>query len=157
MAGAGAVGGTLGAMSAPEGESQAAHGALWGGVAAAVAGAVSLFVFDEQERSKAFEQRALQAEAAERELRKAADPKLIGGGVFPVGKSLPDGIKGLVRDSEWRLYSLDRWVQEDEGKLIHQTEMLEFMPGAVVPGKLSGVNKGTESSELKSNVMKKGE
>ncbi len=126
MAGAAVVGGTIGALTAPKNENAMAHTALWGGVSAASAGAISLFVFDEEAKREAAEARASRLEKELGEFRASIEPQLVGSNEVQTTKNLPDKLKHLVTPAKWSLYRVDRWTTVGDNELVHQDQVFRF-------------------------------
>jgi hypothetical protein len=153
MGGAGLAAGTAGAVLAPPGERPALHGVLWGGAAAAGAGAAGLFLFDEQARREAAE---LRAAKLEKELTGFGDdvpPELLATNRLGVEKPLPAKFRHLVTPGQWSLYKVDRWVSSTDSELVHQDMIFRFNQPQLNPsGKpLAGAGHETQPKEDKSN------
>jgi hypothetical protein len=134
MGSAGAVMGTVGAALTPPSESPVAHGALWGAVAATVAGAAGLFIFDEEARRREAEGRIVKLEKELAAFREASEPVLLGTNRLGVSKPLPDKFKNLVTPGEWSLYRVDRWSLSGESELVHQDMIFRFQQPQLNPG-----------------------
>ena len=124
------VGGTVGVMTAPEGERPTMHGALWGGLTAALAGAVSLYVFDQQKEVDKYKQETESLKIELSKLKISQEPKLISKGSGLFKDPLPSEALRLIQPGEWRKYAVDQWVQ-DQGNpniWLHYNQMYEFIP-----------------------------
>jgi hypothetical protein len=129
MAAGGVVAGIIGSITAPETDNALAHGALWGAAGAATMGAVGLFVFDEQKRSSEMERKAILLEKEVNSFRQGENDKELvseSQGVFEKEPSI--SVKKLLTPGKWRLYSLDRWINDGDSRMIHQDQMVEIIP-----------------------------
>jgi hypothetical protein len=133
MAGSAAVAGGIGAMLAPSTESEIAHGALWGGLAAAGSGAVGLFVFNEESKRRQAEARAAQLERELADFRNESDPELLGVNQLGLSKPLPEKYRNLVTPGQWSLYKVDRWTSSAENELVHQDMLFRFHQPQINP------------------------
>ena len=128
-----AAGGTVGAMTAPEDEKPTMHGALWGGLTAALAGAISLYVFDNQKEVDSFKEETETLKIELSHLKKAQEPRLVSKGSGLFKDPLPKEALRLIQPGEWRKYAVDQWVQ-DQGNpniWLHYNQMYEFIPPSV--------------------------
>lgn len=133
MGGAAVVGTAVGALSAPNGESGALHGALWGGIAAAAAGVASLFIFDNDKDNDRLKRENDEFKKQIQTYKEKSEPKLIGSGGEPSGKPVPESLRHLVRPGSWKLYKLDNWIQDGDSRVIHQDKLLEVEPSQIAP------------------------
>ena len=144
MVGAGSVGATVGALTAPADENKAAHGLMWGGASAAVAGASGLFLFDsESDKEKlSAENRRLSAELER--FSKETEPIPVGS--VRDGADMPSQVRELIHPGRWQLYQIGekgQWLKQTEHKWVHQDQLLMYLPGGISPG---GVNSPALSS-----------
>jgi hypothetical protein len=125
---AGAAAGTVGALSAPDGENRLTHGALWGGLGTASTGALSLFIFDEQAKREAAEAKAIKIEKELAAFSEEMTPELIATNRMGASsKPLPERFRHLVTPGEWSLFRVDRWVSSgSENELVHQDMIFRF-------------------------------
>jgi hypothetical protein len=127
----GSIAGTVGALSAPQNESAPAHAALWAGSAAAGAGLVGLYAFDEDARSKEFERKLKVVTEENQALRgeaEGAPVSPLAEAASPFGKELPPEYQRLVRPGRWSVYKLNQWIMSGENTLIHQDRMVKIIP-----------------------------
>lgn len=127
----GSIAGTVGALSAPQNESAPAHAALWAGSAAAGAGLVGLYAFDEEARSKEFERKLKIVSEENQALRgeaEGAPVSPLAESASPFGKELPPEYQRLVRPGRWSVYKLNQWIMSGENTLIHQDRMVKIIP-----------------------------
>ena len=131
MVGTGLVVGTIAANRAPVEENPGTIGFLWGGSSAALAGAISLYVFDEQHRSEIFEK---QLNASQKEvdvLRGEGDgrsPAPIFDSESGLERQLPKEYQGLVQPGKWSIYKINSWVSQGDNTLVHQDKMVRIIP-----------------------------
>lgn len=127
----GSIAGTVGALSAPKNESAPAHAALWAGSAAAGAGLVGLYTFDEEARSKEFERKLKIVSEENQALRgeaEGAPVSPLAEAASPFGKEMPPEYQRLVRPGRWSVYKLNQWIMSGENTLIHQDRMVKIIP-----------------------------
>ena len=131
MVGTGLIVGTIAANRAPVDENPGTIGFLWGGNAAAVAGLVSLYVFDEQHRSEVFEK---QLNASQKEVD-VFRGEGVGASRAPIFDSesglerqLPKEYQGLVQPGKWSIYKIDNWISQGDNTLVHQDKMVRIIP-----------------------------
>lgn len=125
----GAGGATVGAITAPINENAAAHALLWGGVAAAVAGAAGMFIFDEEKRSDALLRENETIKKTLDALHGASQsPVLLYETLAPLGKDIPSEYQSLVKPGRWSVYGLNQWILQGENVLIHQDKMMKLLP-----------------------------
>lgn len=131
MAGTGIIVGTIAANKAPIDENPLAHAAVWGGTSAAVAGAISLYVFDEQKKSEELE-RKLGVAQRELDSLRGEGPGLsqipIAQSDSSFAKDIPAEYRSLVRPGGWSLYKINNWIVQGENTLIHQDKLLRITP-----------------------------
>lgn len=145
---AGAASSGAGYATAPKDESSTGHALLWGGVGAAVVGALGLFLFDEQRRSTELSR---ENEVLKRTLDgltgKDDTGKLVLDTQSPFGKDVPQEYKSLIKPGRWSVYALDHWVLQGEHTLIHQDKMVRLIPPELSPRGGGAVNQ--EAGEKK--------
>lgn len=134
MALAGGAGSGAGYAAAPKEESPAGHALLWGGVSAAVMGALGLFLFDEQHRAQELTR---ENEVLKRTLDgltgKEDTGRLVVDTQSPFGKDVPQEYRGLIKPGRWSVYALDHWTLQGENTLIHQDKMVRLIPPELSP------------------------
>lgn len=136
MVGTGIIAGSIAASKAPDDESSVAHAAVWGGTTAAVAGAVGLFLFDEQAKSQEAERKL---QVAQHELdafrgESSTDAQ------HPYAQSdsslerdLPSEYRSLVRPGKWSIYKVNNWTLQGENTIVHQDKILRIEPAHFQP------------------------
>jgi hypothetical protein len=154
MMGAGAVGGVIGAVTAPKTDSVAAQALLWGGVSAALAGVVGLFVWRDDQRADLAEKKVGELEREIEEFKGEMGPELISEGNATGSRALPASVSHLVRPGSWRLYKLSRWEEQGENTLVHHDKMLVFNPPTLTPGAAPKTSPLTRFIESKSKQIK---
>lgn len=125
------AGGTLGALTAPQNERAEGHALMWAGLSSGTAGALGLFVFDEEAKSNELHRqndvlmKSLNALNGEGD-----DPsgQLVYESNSPFGKDVPSEYRGLVKPGRWSVYKLNRWTVNGENTLIHQDKMIQLEP-----------------------------
>lgn len=150
MGGMGIAGAGAGYHFAPSQERPEMHAAFWGAVSAAVAGAVGLFIFDEQKRSDELERQATVMRKELESLRgegSSKEPQLLYETTAPFGKDIPDEYQNLVRPGRWSVYRLNQWVSHGEGTLIHQDRMVRLVPPQLSPHSSSQIDETNQNKE----------
>jgi len=150
MAAVGVVAGTVGAMSAPADENPVGHGLLWGGLGASSTGALGLWLFDEHKRSSELEREseALKKELSVYRIEAEGGRELVGEAPAKFVKDLPDSVAGLVRPGHWKVWKLDKWINEGENRMVHQDKMIEIAPPQLNPNaglEMSGASQGVSN------------
>ncbi len=129
MAVAGAAGVMVGQSRS---DYKATYSALYGGLGAALAAAVTIYMDDpdrDVERLRS-EIRMLsgQAETFERSQMTHQTPATF-------GAKVPEKYRGLISPGEWRVYQIDRWREDGENRLIHETSIMELVPPSLRSGR----------------------
>lgn len=121
LMGASAAAGAIYGASRQEFKSE--NALLYGAGAAAVAGVVGLYMFNDTKQVDDLE-RKLQA------LEKQFAPVLVTEGNSALSAPLPKDISKLVKPGSWRRYKLDQWVQDEANPNVwyRQREMFELVP-----------------------------
>lgn len=135
---AGIAAGTAGAMAAPADENALAHGFLWGGGASALTGAIGMFIFDEQARSREYERELKVAKDELESIRWGAgmnEERLIyessAGGDSE--KGIPDEVKKLLSPGWIRVYQTSAWVKQGDDSLVHQDKVIRIKKPQLIP------------------------
>lgn len=135
MAVAGALGAAYG-LSRPTYPEQ--NAALFGGLAAAVTGAVGLLIWDSD--SEAMRLRS-EAQALSEELDRVRAPRRILESPATFGAKIPAKYRSLVQPGSWRVSEIDQWVEDGENRLIHQGLVMELIPPSLNPSHSTGGSK----------------
>ncbi|MFN9066691.1 MAG: hypothetical protein ACK5V3_05640, partial [Bdellovibrionales bacterium] len=53
---------------------------------------------------------------------------------------VPDKYKNLIEPGEWRIYSINQWIEDGENRLIHQDKVMELIPPSLKPVALPNQN-----------------
>lgn len=140
MGATGVVGGLIGGSAAPTGESPLAHGALWGGVSAAVAGAAGMFIFDEEKRAdeagrqnaalkkelEAFRGEIAVTGGSPEEIRVNGNPKF--------QKDVPEDLRPFVKPGQWKYSRIPtgRWYIQGDSQMSRQClETFQLSPASL--------------------------
>lgn len=135
----GLAAGAVGALTAPQNEQAALHGAFWGTVGAAASGAAGMYIFDEQSKSEDLEKENLVLKKTLDALRGdsvGAEQKLLYQTSAPIGKEVPTEYRNLVKPGRWSVYQLNSWVEQGENTIVHQDRMMRLDPPALAPNVL---------------------
>jgi hypothetical protein len=146
---AGTTAGVIGVALAPEGENPVAHGVLWGGGTAAVVGALSLFVFDEEARRKQAETQVTKLERELLAFREQTEPELIASSQIGLSKPLPEKFKKLITPGQWSLYQVDRWVSTSDSELVHQDHIFRFSQPQLNPAGAMDTNEQNKGENIR--------
>jgi hypothetical protein len=124
--GAFAAGAAVGAATAPKDERQDLHAVYWGAIAGLGAAVIGNSLYNDEASIELLqkENKKLQAEM---DLIQTGNKILLdqGNGKFknPVGETEFQGKK-----AHWKMYQVDRWSKEGNGRLYHQDRMIEILP-----------------------------
>ncbi|MFP5519670.1 MAG: hypothetical protein ACLGGX_07180 [Bdellovibrionia bacterium] len=122
----GAAVGTL--VGQTKSDNREAYTAMYAGIGAASAGAISaiLNVPDEDQIKKENEQLKAQVRKFEKQLQ----PQLVQQGNSLFSSPIPKEVSSLVEPGEWKRYKLDQWVQDQNqpNTWYRQVEMFEIIP-----------------------------
>lgn len=129
MAIAGAAGVLVGQSRS---EYKSTYSTMYGGVAAATAAALTVYFDDSDkqvERLKA-EIRMLSgsADAFEKAQMTHQSPATF-------GAKVPEKYRGLINPGEWRVYQIDRWREDGENRLVHESAVMELSPPSLRGGR----------------------
>ena len=102
------------------------HGALWGAASAALIGAITVYLQDDNQE---IENKNLKIVSLERELEvmRFGEHRKIDEGINHLfEKELPQELQSHVKAGEWELYEVDEWKKVSDGVLIHQDRLFRF-------------------------------
>lgn len=122
---AGAIGAAVGASKE---EFKTSHAVMYGSSAAAIAAALSLWVYDPD---KEINEAKKQAEFYKSQLD-SFDPKRVETR-SSLGGKIPDKYKNLILPGELNISQIDQWVDDGENRLIHQDQIVELLPPSLRP------------------------
>ncbi|WP_413942690.1 hypothetical protein [Bdellovibrio sp. HCB-162] len=113
-------------------EYKGTYSVMYGGIAAATASALTLYFNDPDK-----ENQRLRDEAAllRKQMDSFTEPKLTGVTPATFGAKVPDKYKGMINPGEWRIYEIDRWVEDAENRMIHQDKVMELIPPTLSPSR----------------------
>lgn len=104
---------------------KATYSSLYGGVSAAVAAALTVYLDDPDK-----EVERLRSEI--RMLSGAADTfekgQVTHQSPATFGAKVPEKYRGLIDPGEWRVYQIDRWREDGENRLVHESAVMELSP-----------------------------
>lgn len=134
MAGVGIVAGVAGAIMSPKDENSVAHAALWGGLAAAGAGAIGLYVNSDQEK---LDLQAKQIEALKREVEVAehGHSSPIASSSTSLEKSPPKEFARLIKNGGWEFSEVDEWEKVSDSEAVHKDKRAILIPAQFTFGK----------------------
>ena len=136
MAGAGLAGGGVGYITTPEGTANEPHAALYGGLAAATAGLIGLFIFDEEKRASHLKN---QNEIIKRELDACRGNSgeslanvISSSGELHFNKEVPPALRALVAKGRWESRKfkdpLEGWVFKSNTYAVRECEDFTIIP-----------------------------
>lgn len=106
------------------------YSTMYGGVAAAIAGAVTLYMNDPDKESQKLreEMRVLKTQ-----MDQIGEPQLATQTPATFGAKVPEKYKSMINPGEWRIYDLNQWIEDGENRLIHQDKIMELIPPSLKP------------------------
>ncbi len=114
------------------------NAALYGGVGAATAGAVGLWVWNSDQELERFKN---DARALSTELDRVRTPNRILESPATFGAKIPEKYRSLVQPGSWRVSEIDQWVEDGENRIIHQDLIMDLIPPTLNPSRSSGGSK----------------
>lgn len=114
------------------------NAALFGGVAAASAGAIGLYVWNSDQDLERFKK---DAQALSDELDRVRAPNRILESPATFGAKIPAKYRSLVQPGSWRVSEINQWIEDGENRLIHQDTVMELIPPTLNPSRSSGGTK----------------
>jgi hypothetical protein len=135
MAIAGAAGVLYGLSRAEHREQNAA---LYGGLAAASAGAAGLLIWNTDHESERYRK---EAQIVSEELDRIRAPRRILESPATFGAKIPPKYRSLVQPGSWRVSEIDQWIEDGENRLIHQGLIMELVPPSLNPSRSKGGSK----------------
>lgn len=107
-----------------------ANGMMYGGVAGSIAGAATSYLsnIDSENTRLNTENTNLKAE-----LDKIYSPNLIQKTDGFLNSKIPEKYKNMINPGEWKIYSMDQWIDDGENRLIHQDKIMELTPPSLTP------------------------
>lgn len=122
----GAVAGVL--VGQTRNENREAYSAMYAGIGAATAGAVSALINVPDENQIKKENENLKEQV--RKFEKQLQPQLVQQGNSLFSSPIPREVSSLVEPGEWKRYKMDQWVQDQNqpNTWYRQVEMFEIIP-----------------------------
>ena len=122
----GAVAGEL--VGQTRNENREAYSAMYAGIGAATAGAVSALINVPDENQIKKENENLKEQV--RKFEKQLQPQLVQQGNSLFSSPIPKEVSSLVEPGEWKRYKMDQWVQDQNqpNTWYRQVEMFEIIP-----------------------------
>lgn len=112
-------------------EQKDANIALWAATGAAFGAIATAFITDPDAEIEKYKK---EAERIRLEHEEMLAPRVEGASTALFGAKVPDKYKGLIEPGEWRILSIDQWVEDGETRLIHQDKIMELVPPTLRPG-----------------------
>lgn len=109
-------------------ENREAYSAMYAGIGAATAGAVSTIINVPDENQIKKENENLKEQV--RKFEKQIQPQLVQQGSSLFSSPIPKEVSSLVEPGEWKRYKMDQWVQDQNqpNTWYRQIEMFEIIP-----------------------------
>lgn len=124
-----AIGAAVGALvGQSRSENREAYSAMYAGIGAAAAGAVSALMNVPDENQIKKENEILKEQV--RKFEKQLQPQLVQQGSSLFSSPIPKEVSSLVEPGEWKRYKMDQWVQDQNqpNTWYRQVEMFEIIP-----------------------------
>lgn len=124
-----ALGAAVGALvGQSRSENREAYSAMYAGIGAATAGAVSAIINVPDENQIKKENENLKEQV--RKFEKQLQPQLVQQGNSLFSSPIPKEVSSLVEPGEWKRYKMDQWVQDQNqpNTWYRQIEMFEIIP-----------------------------
>lgn len=112
-------------------EQKDANIALWAATGAAVGAIATVLLNDPDAEIEKYKKEAERIRAEHEEM---LAPRIEGASSALFGARVPEKYKGLIEPGEWRVMSIDQWVEDGETRLIHQDKIMELVPPTLRPG-----------------------
>ena len=132
MAFAGATGALYG-FSRPD--HQNTYATMYGGLATAVAAAITLYYINPDEKSEKY---ALENKRLKLALDQFQNPKVLFETPGTFNSKIPEKYRKLIQPGEWRISEIDQWSEEGENRIIHQDKIMELVPPTLIPNTNGG-------------------
>ena len=109
-------------------ENREAYTAMYAGIGAATAGAISTLINVPDENQIKKENENLKEQV--RKFEKQLQPQLVQQGSSLFSSPIPKEVSSLVEPGEWKRYKMDQWVQDQNqpNTWYRQVEMFEIIP-----------------------------
>ncbi len=111
-------------------QNKLANGIMFAGAAGTASGLASVYYSDLDTESKRIKEENQKMKV---ELEKAFSPELVHQTSGMMNSKIPDKYKSMINPGEWKVYSLDQWIEDGENRLIHQDKMMELIPPTLRP------------------------
>lgn len=122
--------GVLAGQSQPEYKNT--HSTMYGGVAASIAGALTLYIENPDKETKKLRDEIVLLTNNQNQFEKG---KVVNRGDAIFDAKIPEKYRSLVNPGEWKVYEIDQWQEEGENRLIHRDRVMELSPPSLVPGR----------------------
>ena len=106
------------------------HSIMYGGVAAAVAGTVTLYINDPDKESEKLRE---EIRVLRTQMDQIGEPRLATQTPATFGAKVPDRYRSMINPGEWRVYEINQWIEDGENRLIHQDKIMELIPPSLKP------------------------
>ena len=122
-------------------ENKMGYSLLYAGAISSIAGAGSVWYSDLDEDS---ERLIKENQKLKTEMARIFQPSLKFETTGMMNSKVPEKYKSMINPGEWKIYSLDQWIEAGENQLIHQDKMMELIPPSLVPVQLPLTNEKKE-------------
>jgi hypothetical protein len=131
----GAAAGVLIAQSKEQ--SKMSYSLMYGGLGASAGTLYSLYKNDPDLEVEKFKN---QTASLRRQLDEITNPVLEKQLPGTLSGKVPDKYRNLIEPGEWRIYSINQWIEDGENRLIHQDKVMELIPPSLKPVALPNQN-----------------
>lgn len=139
------VASSLGALAGlQKSDNQNAYATMYSGVGAALAAGIGLFVYDPDRETAKYKK---ESETLKKELDEAFSPKVETYLPGTLAGKIPPKYRQFINPGEWKIISVDQWVEDGENRIIHQDQVMELTPPSLKPGQNPNKQKNNPTKE----------
>lgn len=126
-----AIGAAVGLLvGAGEKDYKKEHAIMYAGIASSGASLATIYLSNSD--SEADRLRA-QIAKIQTDFDAATNPQIEASSTGLLSSKIPEKYKSMINPGEWKIYSLDQWIEDGENRLIHQDKMMELNPPSLKP------------------------
>lgn len=118
------------AMGQQKEEYKTTHSLMYGGLGAAAAGAVTLYLKNPDKETERMRTEVLKLKA---QIESFSEPELKSQTPGTFGARVPDKYRAMISPGEWRIYEINQWIEDGENRIIHQDKIMELIPPSLRP------------------------
>lgn len=133
-----AIGAAAGVLIAQSKEqNKTGYSLMYGGLGASAGALYSLYKNDPDLEVEKYKN---QTASLRRQLDEITNPVLEKQLPGTLSGKVPEKYKNLIEPGEWRIYSINQWIEDGENRLIHQDKVMELIPPSLKPVALPSQN-----------------